>query len=195
VCAKRSKLLPWGGAVRDNRVDGLALIVRRAAESARKPGEFRFDDHATRLWETSYEKLTEAKPGLLGAIIGRSEAHVLRFACIYAALDSSRTITVEHLNAALAVWDYCEGSARHIFGNRLGNPDADAILEALRDKDAGLTRTEIRDLFRRNLSGERIDRAREALMKARLIRVENDRTGGRPTERWIALELNRDAAT
>ena len=194
VCAKRSKLLPWGGAVRDNRVDGLALIVRRAAESARKPGEFRFDDRATRLWETSYEKLTEPKPGLLGAIIGRSEAHVLRFACIYAALDSSRIITVEHLNAALAVWDYCEGSARHIFGNRIGNPDADAILGALRDKDVGLTRTEIRDLFRRNLSAERIDRAREALTMARLIRVEIDRTDGRPAERWIALELNRDGA-
>ena len=192
VCARRSKLLPWGGSVRDTRVDGLALVVERAAENARRPGEFHFDDGATRLWETSYAKLTEAKPGLLGAIVGRSEAHVLRLACIYASLDSSRTITVEHLNAALAVWDYCERSARHIFGNRLGNPDADAILDALKDRAQGLTRTEIRNLFSRNLTGERIDRAREALTKAHLIRVEIDRTDGRPAERWLVVEVNHD---
>ena len=64
VCARRSKLLPWGGSVRDHRVDGLALEVKRAAEDARRPGEFTFDGDATRLWEASYAKLTEAKPGL-----------------------------------------------------------------------------------------------------------------------------------
>ncbi|HJU29650.1 MAG TPA: DUF3987 domain-containing protein, partial [Candidatus Binataceae bacterium] len=194
VCARRSKLLPWGGTVQDFRLDRVADTVRRAAEQARKGGEFTFDDDAKRLWEQSYERLTDAKPGLLGAIVGRSEAHVLRFACIYAALDSSRAITAAHLNAALALWNYCERSARHIFGNRLGNPDADAILEALKDRPQGLTRTEIRNLFSRNLSGDRIDRARDALIKARLIRVETDRTDGRPAERWIALEQSQNGS-
>jgi hypothetical protein len=166
--------------------------VRNAAEEARKGGEFSFDGDSKPRWEEAYPALTEARPGLLGAIVARSEAHVLRFACIYAALDSSRVITVEHLNAAIAVWEYCEESARHIFGNRLSNPDADTILEALRDRPEGLTRTEIRDLFSRNLAGQRIDRARDVLTKARIIRVEIDRTDGRPTERWIAVQLNRD---
>ena len=168
VCARRSKLLPWGGSVQDNRLDSLATAVRRAAENARKPREFTFNEEAKQRWEQCYEQLTDARPGLLGAIVGRSEAHVLHFACTYAALDSSHVITVEHLNAALALWEYCERSARHIFGNRLGNPDADTILEALREKREGFTRTDIRNLFSRNMAGERIDRARDALRKARL---------------------------
>lgn len=49
--------------------------------------------------------------------------------------------------AALAVWDYCEASARYIFGDALGYPDADRILAELRATPEGLTRTEIRDSF------------------------------------------------
>jgi hypothetical protein len=192
VSARRSKLLPWGGTVHDRALDRLAVDVRIAAEYLRKGGEFSFDGDAARLWEESYPKLTEAKPGLFGAIIGRSEAHVLRFACIYAALDTNRVIKVCHLRAALAVWDYCERSAKHIFGNRLGNPDADAILEALKGRAEGMTRREIHALFSRNLSSERIDRARDALLKAQLIQRAFDRTDGRPAERWTAVEGNRN---
>ena len=62
----------------------------------------------------------------------------------------------------------------------------------MRDKPQGLTRTEIRNLFSRNVTGERIDCAREALKKAHLIRVEIDRTDGRPAERWIIVDVNLD---
>ena len=168
ACAKRSKELPWGGGTQDVRLDHLAIQVRLAAEEARNGGEFIFDDEAKRKWEQVYSKLTEGRLGLLGAMLGRRVAHVLRFACIYCALDSSYRIGLKHLSAALALYDYCERSARHIFGNRLGNPDADAIFEALRESSVGLTRTEIRNLFSCNLTGERIDRARDALIKAGL---------------------------
>jgi hypothetical protein len=187
VCAKRSNMLPWGGTVQNIRLDDLAVVVSRAAEAARKAGEFEFDQGGARLWEQIYPKLTEGKPGLLGAIVGRSEAHVLRFSCIYAALDASRTIAPAHLGAALALWGYCERSAKYIFGNRLGDPDADTILEALRARPDGMTRTEIHELFGRNAPAARISRARDVLIKARLMRIEsNHAQGGRPAERWRA---------
>ena len=51
---------------------------------------------------------------------------------LYALLDGSAVIRLEHLQAALAIWRYCEESARLIFGDKLGDPDADVILGGTR---------------------------------------------------------------
>ena len=52
------------------------------------PENFRSTTMASFNVKQVYPVLTQAKTGLLGAIVGRSEAHVIRFACIFAALDS-----------------------------------------------------------------------------------------------------------
>ena len=49
-------------------------------------------------------------------MIARSEAQVIRLSLIYALLDSQDVITFPHLDAALAVWAYCEAWALRIFG-------------------------------------------------------------------------------
>ncbi len=59
--------------------------------------------------------------------------------------------------AALAVWDYCEASARYIFGDALGQPDADRIRKELVASPEGLTRTEIRDIFGRHKTESQIN--------------------------------------
>ena len=46
----------------------------------------------------------------------------------------------EHLRAGLALWQYCEDSARHIFGRATGDTVADRILEALRTNSEGMTK-------------------------------------------------------
>ena len=56
----------------------------------------------------------------------------MRLALIYALLDQAEAIDVVHLEAGLAVWQYCEASARYIFGDLLGDPAADLILQTLR---------------------------------------------------------------
>jgi hypothetical protein len=71
-------------------------------------------------------------PGLLGAITGRAEAQTVRLALLYALLDQAPTIAQIHLEAALALWTFCEASARYVFGDLLGDPIADTILRALR---------------------------------------------------------------
>ena len=73
-------------------------------------------------------------------MIGRAEAQTMRLACLYALLDRSEKVRAEHLVAALALWTYCEASARWIFGDELGDPVADEILDALRVNPAGLTK-------------------------------------------------------
>src|SRR5438309_1857285 len=58
---------------------------------------------------------------MAGAMTSRAEAQVMRLAMIYALLDCSEAIRVEHLEAALAVWQYAEASVNHVFGGSAGH--------------------------------------------------------------------------
>jgi hypothetical protein len=194
--ARRSKCLPFGGNCSDSELDTIRASLSDALAFARTPGEIGFSPDAARLWEEVYPTLSEGRPGLLGALLGRSEALTLRLACLYAVLDQSTEITRDHLKAALAVWEYAEASTAFIFGDRLGDPDADAILAALRASPLGLSRTEISGLFMRNRSANQIQRALEALMRANLAECVIDATGdGRPVERWVARTSTKGAGT
>jgi hypothetical protein len=105
-------------------------------------------------------------------------------------------IEVAHLDAALALWDFAEASAEFIFGDALGDPDADGILSALRATPSGLSRTDIRDLFHHNLSAARIERALLSLLRANLARPDKrPSVGGRPAEFWIAGVKTETAKT
>jgi hypothetical protein len=134
-----------------------------------------------------YPDLSSGKPGLLGAVISRAEAQVMRLACLYAVMDKSNTITTKHLLAAIALWDYCEASARYIWGDATGDPVADRILGGVRHTDGGLSRTEISGLFLRHVSSSRIDLALVSLEALNLIQRIKQETGGRPVERWTAI--------
>ncbi len=50
-----------------------------------------------------YGELSTGRPGLFGAAVNRAEAQVLRLSVLYAALDRSPAVSVEHLSAARAV--------------------------------------------------------------------------------------------
>ena len=104
-------------------------------------------------------------------------------------LDQSSIVRVEHLKAALALWEYCEASVRHIFGDAIGDPVADTILNALRSTAEGLTRTEISNLFAKNRDKQGIDLALSALARQGLVSSMREETGGRPVEKWVAVRL------
>jgi hypothetical protein len=124
---------------------------------------------------------------LLGAIIGRAEAQVVRLALIYALLDQRDEVDLVHLEAAFAIWEYCEASARYIFGDALGDPIADEIFQVMRKAgDDGLTRTQIRDLFGRNRDADRIHLALSTLARHGKAKMVLKYTKGRPAEVWVA---------
>jgi hypothetical protein len=191
ICVRRSKELPEGG-----QVDGAALaeLGRRLGEAlafGRGLGEVRRDKGARQLWRAVYSALSADRPGLAGAMLGRAEAHVLRLSLLYAVLDRSHVVRLPHLMAALAVWTYCEASVRFVFGDSLGDPVADDLLRLMRGCRDGLTRTDIRDYFQRNASADRIGRALGLLAEHRLVRCEQQQTGGRPVERWFATSIRQ----
>lgn len=191
VCVNRSKFLPDGGPVPQEAMDGLCAALTTQLDFARSVRRMERDGEASELWHAVYPQLTEGKPGPFGSATARAEAQVMRLACIYALLDLSDVVERAHLKAALAVWKYCEDSARFIFGVSLGNAVADEILKGLRDKgNGGLRRTDISTLFQRNRRKEEIDAALAVLQNAGLARMTNlFETPGqkKPTQRWHAV--------
>jgi hypothetical protein len=186
LLVKRSKVIPHPQGVPEETLSPLIEQLRKAVVFARKTTRMDRDAEAEALWEGVYPELSKGKPGLFGAIIGRAEAQVMRLACLYALLDCSAIVKKEHLNAALALWDYAEDSARLIFGDALGDPMADEIHCVLLQHPEGQTRTDISFLFGRNRKAGEIDRALRTLLAAGMARREEEQTAGRPAERWFA---------
>ena len=193
TCVRRSNVLPFGGSLPQQDVTRLGVEAGFAIERARQIGEVRWSigDAETpggaEGWKQIYPGLSGAKPGLIGALTARAEAQVVRLAMVYALWDGSALIEPPHLMAALAVQTYCEASSRYVFGEKVGNPIADAILGALRNAyPEGLTRTEIHALFGRNAPAGLISTALQELQSLGLAEVARRQTNGRgrPTEVW-----------
>jgi len=147
---KRARLLPNGGTL--EKVD-LSLEIKKlnaAISFSQKPHIFERSPECSKLWENNYPQLSREREGMLGAILSRAEAQVLRLSCIYALLDCSNIIEIQHLNAALAFWAYVEQSCENIFQNNSGNKQHNKLLKALQDSPAGLTRS---DIVKRVFSG------------------------------------------
>jgi hypothetical protein len=185
---RRSKELPFGGELSDSKIVYLGQQLTRVIQKAKTIGRVFMTEAAKVKWRAVYGALSSGRPGLLGAITARAEAQTVRLALIYALLDGRDEIDEPHLQAALAVWEYCEASAAYIFGNALGDPIADEILRALQQANSdGLTRTAIRDLFGRHKSADRIGAALMLLMTRGRARPEPLNSGGRPVETWFAV--------
>ncbi len=191
ACVTRSNILPEGGAKVD--LTEIILKIQKALEFAQTVEEMQRDEDARAIWFGVYEKLTREQPGILGSVLARDAAHVVRLSMIYALLDCSALIRREHLMAALACWGYVEASARFIFDSMTGDPMADRIYEAAwAAGDAGITRTSINNtIFRRNLNAARIDKAIEVLLDMNKIKVESINTGGRPEVRIYVPQIRK----
>ncbi len=188
ILVRRSKLLataatPTPTTEPKNVASEVAQSIQRVQ---RIPDQIRRSDGFRKLWERAYPDLTRERPGLLGAILARAEAQVLRFALIYALLEASWGLQGHHLRAALAVWTYIERSAEIIFGQLLGDPVADDLLEALRRAPRGLTRTDINRLLGGHRSSGTIGASLTLLEREGLAHVVTEATPGRPIERWFA---------
>ncbi len=96
----------------------------------------RRDAEARTLWHKVYAELSGGHAGLFGAVTSRAEAQVMRLACLYGLLDCKDVVERVHLESAVALWHYCEESARYIFGNATGDRIADELLLALKEQKA-----------------------------------------------------------
>jgi hypothetical protein len=185
---RRSKLLPDGGRVPEAALAPLLDELRAVATyAATPPRELRRTPEAAEMFRAIYPELSAGEPGLLGAVLARAEAHVLRLSLLYAALDCAPAVTPAHLEAALALWDFADASARAIFAGRSGIAEQDVLVTALHTRGR-LTRTEISALFHRNKPAQQIDallRLAEEGGRIRKVTAQPEGArGGRPVTTW-----------
>lgn len=200
-CVRRSKLLPEGGD--PGVLDVFIEPVNEALAKAKMISRVERDADAKALWAGEYEGLSTARPGAFGMATGRAHAQTLRLSLLYALLDGSDVVRVEHLRAALAVWRYCEASARRLFGGDApgqiigksggggGSPGSPVLPLHLRLLDH-IVKTP--GITRRGLHEATGNRVKADDMEASLSRLESQglvhRTrcqsegGGRPAECW-----------
>jgi hypothetical protein len=101
---RRSKRLPHGGKLEADAVRRLGIELRDILHSARKVGLLGRTDAAEKRWAEIYDRMADDEPGgLLESIIARDSPQVLRLSVIYALLDKSSVIDVEHVEAAFGV--------------------------------------------------------------------------------------------
>jgi hypothetical protein len=190
VSVKRSKLLSRGGSLPGEVLEKLAGETREVVEFAHElalrhldpvsrelcgyhgvfpPVELRRTEGYFGLWDELYlgpdghgGELLRHPAGVPGIVTSRAEAQVTRLAVVFALADRSEVVDLPHLEAALAVWRYCEASASAIFGTLTGNRDADRVLRELRNGD--LTRKEASALFSRNKSATQLDQIMAEVM-------------------------------
>ena len=185
ACVRRSKVLPFGGG--EIEIGPLADSNRCTARQDRCPRRAARDlDRRGR--RSSGARCTPPCPRASPACSAPSprgpRRKCIRLALLYTLLDHSAFLERHHVEAALAVWRYCEDSARFVFGDSLGDDTADTILRALKDTPAGLTRTEISALFARHVETADIARALQALKARGLAHCRAESTAGRAAERW-----------
>ena len=186
---RRSKFLPFGaGEIDSYRLANFQNALSDKIKSARSVQKMIFNEAAKNLFAAEYQRLETSRSGFLAKITQRATAYVCRLSCVFALLDGQDEIEREHLEAALAVWQYAEDSARYIFGERSGDKNADIILNALRKSEKGLTRTEIRDLFDRHIDKEKLDSALQFLLENGLAEYRKEETRGRSKEIWFACD-------
>jgi len=190
ACVRRSQLLPHGGALDPNEIARLGAATLAAVDAARTFTRITMTSAADVLWRAIYPKLTADVPGLLGAATARGDAQTLRLSMVYALLDKAPQIDAVHIKAALALWNYCEASARYIFGDFTGDPLADNILRALRTVGtSGMNRATINNHFGGHVAAPKIQAALGRLLALGKVRrgVRKPNGAGRPADMWFAV--------
>lgn len=182
---RRSKILPFQSDPQESELLPLRRRLQEAVAFGKVSRTLKMTDKAKDAWAQVYPVLSEGRPGMVGALLGRAEAQVMRLAALYALLDKSKVIKRVHLEAALALWEYSEDSVEFIFGNVTGDTVADKILNALRQRGP-LSDSEISALFHNNVNKDDLERAKTKLSMRRLIRCVTQNTGGRSRNVWIA---------
>jgi len=174
VFVHKNRELPMGGEPLDWTEEIQEL--RQAVGFTQQQKRIFMDKQARDYWtRTLYSKLEAEVPGLVGALTSRASAHTIRLALLYAMLDKSDHIRLEHLEAAESLWQYCEDSVQTIFGDLL-TPEQQQILDYLIAGPA--TKTDLyRKCFQNHRKGPLIQNDLQVLLKTGKIEVEEDENG------------------
>jgi len=194
VCTRRSKELPFAEPIPDNTYLTIVNKLQDVVNWVNSQGEIRMtllnnmDSEVKAVWEKIYHALTKGGDDIVSYVTARSETQVIRLMLLYAILDKSAVIRIEHLRAAMAVIERSVQSVKYIYGDYTGDPIQDKIIEGLK-KCGPMTQTEIyRDVFQRNTPAIKIRDALQKLSAKRKITCESEPSKGRFKKIWKLIE-------
>ena len=198
--AERERILPFPRATPQETVDGLA---RRVLDVLNFCGAERWVERDHLRVELSPEARARYEVLYLGelnddsageritALLERRAPMLLRIAMILALSDTTATVGVQHINAALAWVRYFTDSVKFIFASAVEEEEvaktsdsAEAIVKFLVERGRA-TRWELsRDLFKGHISKGELDEAIDLLLTATPPRIviETEKGKGRPTK-------------
>jgi hypothetical protein len=195
ACAQRSRLLPEGGEFDElynsdkwkelqrrfhenvkNATGGASLRVERESDTQDDWGRNDFTGRGL------YYTLSRPRIGQWGTITARAPQQVIRLSLIFAIINGHSRIQTTDQDAAVECWRFCDDSTKYIFGDRVEDARAVQILTTLRELPNGLTRSQMGEMWR----GKDLDESLGWLAKVGLIYRHEERTSGRPAERWFA---------
>lgn len=181
VVAKQSRELPFGGELRAEALYHIVDDVRKSCLWCAKDRNIDFDSHTRDMWPDLYSVLGNRGDTAFDAITDRAVAQVRRLALVYAALDRSRKVRRPHLEAALAVWQYCEDSAAYVFAEVPASPLETTILRVLERNDRWLALSALSRLaFKGKASSRVLQNALNKLASEGIIERRRVQTAGRP---------------
>ena len=192
----RPKLVPLPKRTPDEDVQRIAAIFAEAVIFARGNDEadsngieIKLSPEAIRFWCGRYEALTKEDNGLAGVLLVRTEIYCRMFAMIFALLDKSATIEVDHIKAALAWIRYWRDSVRYIFQTLAAKAEASKMNDTAKSvyefisSNPKCTRTQLTNHFKNKLNSSEITQGLNYLMNAAppLIKQEmKPRADGKP---------------
>ena len=185
----REKLLPRGGKFSAELIFSELQDLRGALDFTRKNCRvFAFDGEAENLyadWYNSFHKRLEKDDSELARIISRGDAQIKRLSLLFALLDKSPFIRSEHLNAASALWDYCEISAKWAFYDNRFSPTAQRIYDFLELQPGQLSTLAYiqKEVFHNHLDGVKLNAGVDELVAEKVVARVKDKTGSKNAHR------------
>lgn len=155
--------------------DAIAAARRASAMDSHPLG---VDPVVTRVLAEYADWLSGASHGLSKDLTKRLAVIAFRVALVHALIERSSTVTAAHLERSLALTEYARSGIRWVFGNTIGNRDADLLLRHLIAAGRLRKRTISREVIRDPL---RLQAAIDELQRWGHAHVETVvETGGRP---------------
>jgi hypothetical protein len=180
LCVRRQRIIAIPQAIPEHILNDIRIELLNTVKWAQTQKEIKLDELATAKWVDVYPSLSDPKPGMAGRVTDRGEAYVLRLALIYALFDKSPLIQIQHLEAALALWDYAMQSVDYIFGDASENPLENKIIKQLLAYPEGLSMTDIIKLLSKHVNKKKLTLAIRSLETTGKVEIELVKTKGRP---------------
>jgi hypothetical protein len=180
ICSKRSKLIPNPTPMPTGELAAIQSLIINIIQRISGATKMEMTNTASDLWDNLYPEISKDHPGLIGSVINRAEAQIMRLAITYALIDNKYNIDTPHLKAALAFWEYAEASDE--------SSPFEKIVTSLRSGEK--TKTELHQTFGNNMAAEIMNNTLQKLKDLNLVDCRQEKSSGPKPKTIYSLRIN-----